>query len=253
MFKLIFVESTFQLQLANQIKGEKKIYYLEKGFYLRFINTPKIIFLILRNKNIYIYDHRNITLILAIIISALVKKKIYVADEGFHTLLVDKFKSKYLFRETNFVKKIFLWLFQKNILKTKRFKQIDYHFKKKVSFSNYKTAVFIDQSDFEITLEDEIKEIESKYDSFEFAKHPRGKIFNNFNYSNNSLDNLIHSEIKKDFYGVYSTALIYALKNNHNVYLIKIDPETQNISDMELDYINDIQDILIDLGAVYEL
>ena len=108
--------------------------------------------------------------------------------------------------------------------------------------SDLKHAVFVDQSDFELSLQKKIKDIESKYESFDFAKHPRNKKYNLFNYSNNSFENLIDSKIRKDFYGVYSTGLIYALKNNHNVFLINIDSIKSKVSDLEIDYIKDIQD-----------
>lgn len=253
MSKLIFVESTFQLQLAREIKGVKNIYYSENSTLNKLIKLPRIIYLIIRNENIYIYDHRNSLLIVAMIINVWNAKKIYIVDDGFHSILVDKLGSKYLYRQTNFFKKIIIWFFQSKILKCKRFKQIDANFKKDVVLTNCKYAVFVDQSDFEISLQNKIKDIESKYDFFDFAKHPRNDKYNLFSYSNDSFENLVNSKIKRDFYGVYSTGLLYALKNDHNVFLIKIDSIKSKISGLEIDYIRDIQDILIDLGATYEV
>jgi hypothetical protein len=249
MSKLIFVENPFQLQLAQQIKDEKKIYYLKGLKYTKLIKIPFIVFLILQNKNIYIYDHRNIILILALTIDLLVKRNIYVADEGFHTLLVDKFKTKYLYRRTHVIKRFFLWLYQNKILQCKRYKQIPRKINKEEVICNSQYAVFVDQSDFELSLQQEIKEIQYRYNSFDFAKHPRNKRYNIFNYSRSSFEKLLNPIPRKDFYGVYSTGLIYALKNKHNVLLINSESINSEIEDLELEYIKDIQEILIDMGA----
>ena len=251
MEKLIFVESSFQDKLAKEIAGPKNIIYLEKSLLVRLRQIPRILGLIFKGSDIYIGDHRNFIVLLSLIVGFYRKINLYVLDDGLHSVLIDRYGAKYLYRETNWAKRLVMRLYEERIINLRRYNCIPSGFKKDPPVNKHDIAVFIDQGDLELILLDRIKEIESNYRSFYFAKHPRNKRYNLLNYSDLSFDDLIFSDAKKDVYGVYSTGLIYALKRGHNVFLIRGDVLKDEIPELEFSYVTDIQNILLDMGAVF--
>jgi len=206
---------------------------------------------VLNDRKFAVYDHRNILIILFLIITIFNKTKrelIYLADDGLHSLVVDQTKERYFFWNTSSLKKFILINFYKSILDLKRLHALqdnrNYSPKGSLFFDFYSMqpvcegslvpckALFVDQPSIVDNLNDEelekLKTLLLKQKDLIILIHPKRDNLSlyqklNFNlYKSKNIEvDLKNLQNKIKIITYCSTIILAAQKYRHEVRLLQ--------------------------------
>tara|TARA_B110000879_G_C11180643_1_gene518118 strand:+ start:527 stop:1378 length:852 start_codon:yes stop_codon:yes gene_type:complete len=199
MFSASFFQSEFQESISKVVSPEAKHIRVRRPIYYRLLDTlvciPILFYYLFRGKSICIYDHRNSLVIVAAIVCCFWpnrKDQIYIGDDGFHSVIVDRYGSHFLYSGTTKFKSFLIKVFQRKILALKRLHAlkdltnlsapgsifIDFYGLVKAPYTQIHTeAIFIDQPLILAFLSKKEKAILSalltSYNGIEVILHPR--------------------------------------------------------------------------------
>lgn len=258
--KHYFPVSKFHLDLAKAVmtQGDSIISLVGLTVWRRFSLS---IFLPLKSiftKNkIILFDHRNLITVsfsFLILLRLISKSRVFIAEDGFHTLLVDNYGKRFLFWNVSSLKKIPLILFSNLILKLNRIHLLSSFTVDVNKKSSCKRVIFIDQGGFRYFYNDQFfTSIGLFFNSsvIHFAVHPALPISNlpsNTVELNTPLfSNLCCNDI---LVGFASTALLVGKNSGLKCYFLDI--ESLNFSCLltsDYEYISAIQKLLSDYNV----
>ena len=126
-----FVQSEFQARLVRNTLPNSSIVVMPRNNWKYvidiFLLTYQLLFSLLINKKVIIFDHRNPLIIISAVFSIFSNaslRNIYVGDDGMHSVLVDKFHDKFLYWRVKPLKKVLLRLVENRILNFNRIQSL---------------------------------------------------------------------------------------------------------------------------------
>ena len=146
MIDISFVQSEFQLSIANTVTPNSQVVNVRRPFRYRIFDTilacTWLLSALFLRKKIAIYDHRNILTVIAVALCKVAPSRfdcVYIGDDGMHSLIVDKYGETYLYWRTKTLKKLQLKALEKGVLSLKRI-----HALKDMRSYSVKGSIFID-------------------------------------------------------------------------------------------------------------
>lgn len=255
MVDLSFVESEFQLSVASVVTPNADVIFVRRRLISRLIDslvaTSQLLLALFRKKRIVIYDHRNPLVLVAIMVCKVSPSRfeyVFVGDDGFHSLIVDKFQQKFLYWRSNYVKAYLLKKFQDELLSFKRLhclKDMRSYSPRGSIFIDYYggladdgnsccgSVIFIDQPAIVESMPSHefagFAKMLKIYTNLEIILHPRRRdlgIYTDLGFSCRSSDN-INLELRAasqpvKVIGFFSTVLLAAKRLGHEIQILKI-------------------------------
>ena len=255
MIDISFVQSEFQRSIAGTITPDSQIVNVRRPFKHRIFDTisacVQLSSALFSRERIAIYDHRNILVIVAVVLCKVFPSRVdcvYVGDDGLHSLIVDKYGDKYLYWRTKTFKKVILRKLEKEVLLHKRIHAlkdmrtysvqgsifIDFYSRLTTRIeSPNKSAIFIDQpgvidamTPTEIT---DLSVLLGSYKDLEVIAHPRrgdDGFFEELGFSSRESPS-IEAELKSldtsiDLVGYFSTVLLAGKRFGHKITPISL-------------------------------
>ena len=272
---LVFSFTEFHLYLARCYSGccDAVIIPVNPTKYLFFLYAIWRYLVSRRDTDIVVHDHRSPVVMIFILLELVLglDRRIYIGDDGLHSLLVDKYREKYLLHwNVGAVKRVLLKRFSRRILSLPR---ITFHRQLGVSYppgtkffdiarlsdpwkriTDGSSAIFVDQAleveglVSESFLSDFLLKAREKNDDLLIALHPQRKqvpdIFRGVGLFNGDLvDTLVRSRKGLTLYGYFSTALLIGATLGHRVVL----PDKPGLvgDPIQMDYIEDCVSLIL--------
>lgn len=205
----------------------------------------------LLQKKIAIYDHRNILALAAVLLCKVFPSRfdyVYIGDDGLHSLVVDKYREKYLYWNTSSFKKAVLKRFYKDILFFRRIHALKdmraYSVAGSIFIDFYNllvpgnkliasSAIFIDQPGVLQAMNSaeiiNFSELLRSYKNLEVISHPRrgdDKFYQKLGFLSRTSPNIV-AELKSldtsiDLIGSFSTVLLAGRIFGHKITQIPL-------------------------------
>lgn len=219
--------------------------------------VKQILVALWNRKNVVIYDHRNLLAIIAAFTCKIFPSRfgfIFIGEDGLHSLMVDKYKKKFLFWQTSPVKEFLLKRVGDQVLSFKRLHAIKdmrtYTVPGSIFMDFYgyyggeckkttTSVLFIDAPAVMDCMNScEIKDLSAllkTYTNVEIILHPRRKDHSFYDdlgfscrYSSNVEEELSISIKKIEVVSFFSTVLLASKYYNHKIKVLDMPSATKN-------------------------
>ena len=249
-----FVQSEFQMKVANVIAPGTRIILVRRPLYCRifdtFVSATILLFFIFSRKKIAIYDHRNPLVLIAAVLCKWFPcyfGQVYIGDDGLHSLMVDRYKNRFLYWQTKPLKAYLIKKFEKQVLEFKRSHAIkdmreysaagslffDFYgnLEKSQTSTQIGSAIFIDApavlNCMQLNEINELTDMLSMYNRIEIILHPRRKdvsFYEKLGFATRLSPN-IESELRTldktvEVIGYFSTVLLAGKYYNHKIKVL---------------------------------
>lgn len=250
-----YVESEFQHLLASYSPG-KIINSGRVGITRKVLQTLRLLIEIgVSRPVVVVYDHRTV---LGTVLVAVGYDKILVAEDGLHTLLIDEYGSRHLYRNCHRLKSHLMRRFENQILAMRRYNSLHHVLEafratcEPSLVSDVEQPVFVDQPLIDLFGDREslTRGLLRKYPGLLVAVHPRSAMSTYaFLPEEQKIklgrlqDSLAHHS---HFIGVYSTVLLFAGLLGRKATLLDINSfeGTRYIDVAERNYASDCQRVI---------